>query len=274
MSLHVQASNINLRVTIFLVEIVFASTLTYWMRRTLRGQKETWRFFATILGYGAITALISAFVELHYSFDLRKLQLQSPQLLTHFGGSYETINIFSASTIEELAKYVAAVLAITNARHFYRLSSAIVYLILIGLGFSLMEDAIFFLNPATLAPYRLLSFFVHSGTSAVIGYYLGRFRFGQAKYWQLALAVLGAIVLHFSFNIATTLSDHFISFYITLAITVFISSRIIILFRRTVEEEYALERQIFQPDSTGVLLNVNQTKRTSGTTSKDSVRVL
>jgi RsiW-degrading membrane proteinase PrsW (M82 family) len=145
--------------------------------------------------------------------------------------------------IEELAKYTVAVFTVINTKHFHKMSDAITYMILIGLGFSLVEDAIFFLNPATDAPYRLLSFYVHSGTSAIIGYSLGRFKFGQAGYGELFRAVCGAILLHFGYNLATSLSGSETAFWLTVAITIYISLQIFILFRRAQVEEYEIERQ-------------------------------
>ena len=248
-----------IRLVVFGLEISFTFSLIYWIRLSSPTHKQSWRFFANLLVWGGVAAVIAAYVELTYSFNIPEIQAKSPALVVHYGTWYEMINNASASLIEELAKYTVAVFTILNSRQVRKLSDAIVYLILIGLGFSLIEDIIFLLNPDTVAPYRLLSFYVHSGTSAVIGYSLGRYMSGVARYPELLIAILGAIGLHFAYNLSTTLQDGHYSFYLTIAITVYISLQIFILFRKAIEEEYRLGHR-FRAATTQKLLNLTPSK--------------
>lgn len=232
-----------LRVAVFGLELFLTYCLVAWMRSSRRGRKEPWSFLIRIMAYGALTALIAAAIEVKYSFNLNELQYTAPELVANYGNWLELINNISASLIEELAKYVVAVFTVINSKHFHKMSDAIVYLILIGLGFSLIEDAIFLVHPETMAPYRLLSFYVHSGTSAIIGYAMGQFKLGIAGYWQIVIALCAAVLLHFGYNLAVNLDNPLYSFYLTCAITLFISLQIFVLFRKATLEEYHLERK-------------------------------
>jgi RsiW-degrading membrane proteinase PrsW (M82 family) len=251
------SSDTAVRLAVIALEVSLAFSLMMWMHVSLKSQSEGWRFFLKLLLLGGLTAIIAAVIELKYSFNIQQLQETSPQLVERYGFFYNMINNLSGSMIEELAKYMVAVFTILNARHVHKLSDAIVYMILIGLGFSLVEDIFFLLNPDTIAPYRLISFYVHSGTSAIIGYSLGRFMSGVTKYYEVLLAIIWAITLHFFYNLSVTLADLQFSSYLTLFITAYISLQIFILFRRAIEEEYRLGHR-FRGTPTVKLLNLDK----------------
>jgi RsiW-degrading membrane proteinase PrsW (M82 family) len=236
-----------LRIGVFLFELVLTFALIVWLRAALRGTKQPWGFLLRILGYGALTAIICAVIEVRYSVSAAVVAREAPQLVGRWGAWLEVANNFSASLTEELAKYLVAVLTLLNTRHLRKISDAVLYLILIGLGFSLVEDAIFLINPNTDAPFRLLSFYVHSGTSAIIGYSFGRFRFKLAGYGELGRAVLAAVLLHFGYNLATSVRDPNASFWLTILITFFISLQVFILFRKAIIDEYNMERKVETP---------------------------
>lgn len=240
---HLTLSDILLRLGVFGVEIILTFSLIGWLRGSSRKNQEPYSFIFTVLLYGALTAAISAFVELKYSFNIPALKESAPYLVQRYGTWYQLINTFSASMIEEMAKYTVAVYFVINTKHNHKLSDSIIYLILIGLGFSLVEDFIFFLNPSTIAPYRLLSFYVHSGTSAIIGYSMGRFKFGLAGYGELSRAVVAAIGLHFMYNLSSTLNIEPQAFFLTLGISIYISLQIFVLFRKALLDEFNLDYQ-------------------------------
>lgn len=228
------------RLSVFGVEILLAFALIAWMRSSVRGPAAPWGFIALILAWGAVTALISAYVEIRYSFNLEKLTTEFPELVANNGHWLKLLNNVAASMIEEFAKYMIGVFTVINTRHIHKLSDTIIYLIIIGLGFSLIEDMFFLIHPDTVAPYRLMSFYIHSGTSAIMGYSLGRFKFGLASYRELIGSVVAAICLHFSYNFMTSLESP-LAFWLAVLLTVYISLQIFILFRRTVAEEERVE---------------------------------
>lgn len=133
------------------------------------------------------------------------------------------------------------VFSLLSTKHVHKMSDTIIYLIIIGLGFALVEDAVFLLNTDTSPVLRLMSFYLHSGTSSIIGYSLGRFKFGLAGYKELVIAVFAAVGLHFAFNLTTNLANNPTALVLAFAIAIYISLQIFILFRRTLVEEYSLE---------------------------------
>ena len=166
---------------VFGIEILLTFALISWLRNTSRGPVAPWNFIFFILMWGGATAIISAYVEIRYSFNLDKLTTDFPELVHTHGPWLTLINTGANSLIEELAKYMIGVFAIINTKHIHKLSDTMIYLIIIGLGFALVEDIFYLITPETIAPWRLMSFYVHSGTSAIIGYSLGRFKFGLAS---------------------------------------------------------------------------------------------
>jgi RsiW-degrading membrane proteinase PrsW (M82 family) len=235
--------DITLRLGVFGAEILLTLALITWMRSSSRDPKVPWKFILQILLWGAVTALVAAFIEIRYTFNLQQLAQSRPALVEQHGPWLQILNVSAVALIEELGKYMIGVFTVVNTRHVHKLSDTIIYLIIIGLGFSLVEDVFFLLNPDTIAPYRLISFYVHSGTSAIIGYSLGRFKFGLATYRELAGSVIAAVGLHFAYNLTTNLSDTHLSFDLAVALTIFISLQIFILLRKTLVEEYELERR-------------------------------
>lgn len=225
----------QLRLSVFLLEVILAIVLIIWLRLMARGEPPPWGFLFRLLFFGSVAALLAGYIEIRYSLVVDQLAPNHALL--------EGINNAGASLVEELAKYFVATITIINTRHYHKLSDTILYMIIIGLGFSLVEDALFLINPEVSAPYRLLSFYLHSGTSAIIGYGLTRYKFKLAKYPQLIFSILAAVVLHFTYNWATGLNDGSLSFALTICIALFITLQIFILFRKSIIDEYQMEHK-------------------------------
>ena len=215
------------RLGVFLLELLLAVLLGVWLRTTSRKPPPT-LLLIELAGWGAATAVLTAVIELHFA-------------LPRFSLGAQLINISTASIIEELAKYSVAVFLLLPSREIHRLSDATLFLILIGLGFALAEDAVFLADPSTIAPYRLLSFFLHSGTSAIIGIHLGKYLLKLEGAGRLVLGVMSAIFLHFLYD-ASTLVDGHSGFILTGLVSLLISLQVFLLFRRSVEEEFMHER--------------------------------
>ena len=178
-------SETSFRIGIYASEILLALGLIIWLRGSARGPREPWSFILKILAGGVLAAIVSAVITLKYSFNVKELADTHPQLVDQYGTWLQVLNHLSASMIEELGKYMIGVFTLLSTRHAHKMSDTIVYLIIIGLGFSLVEDALFLLDPSTSPLLRLMSFYLHSGTSAIIGYSLGRYKFGLASYREL-----------------------------------------------------------------------------------------
>jgi len=242
-------------VLIFLLEILLTSLLVWWLHSASRGEKIPSSFIAELLVAGAIAALIAGVFELNYGLHSEAIRRIAPQLAAAHPTALLGLNYTVVAVIEEVAKYCAALFLITRSRSLGRLSDAIFYMVVIGLGFSLIEDALFLLNPNIDAPYRLFSFYLHSGTSAVLGYGFARFTFKLWKYPQLLASLVTAVILHLAYNVFTSLNNHILGFMLSLSLTVVVSILVFILYRRTVLLEFHLER-ISKPPRRHRLLNI------------------
>jgi RsiW-degrading membrane proteinase PrsW (M82 family) len=233
----------TLRLAVIAVEVLLSLSLIGWMRSSEKGEPLPAKVILSILALGSVTALASAIVVIRYQFDIPTIQVQNPEVFAKYGTLMVMLNIFAAAASEEMAKYVvAAFLLLGKLRNPPRLSDTISTMILLGLGFALIEDAVYlFLQPDTVPAYRLLSFLVHSGTSAIVGYSLGRFRFGLTGYRELLRAILAGILLHTSYNLTTRLENAQLAFALTVLLTVLISLQIFILYRKTVKEQRMIE---------------------------------
>lgn len=248
---------IQLGHAVLLTEVFLTAVLISWLLSTRGGRSMPARALFKALFCGAIIALIAAYVTLQYRFDISALEVSHPDLIAQAKGWLITANVLWASAVEELAKYVVGVFTLVSIKHNRaRLSDTIIAMIVVGLGFSLIEDALFILDPSTNAPFRLLSFYLHSGTSAIIGYSLGRFRFGLTGYRELFRAVIAAILLHAIYNLSTALQPSDLRTYLTFAVIFFITIQVFILFRKTLEDEAKLQTRVRPKQVPTHLLNL------------------
>jgi RsiW-degrading membrane proteinase PrsW (M82 family) len=245
----------TLSAVVFGLELILTIGLIIWLLAMSRGEQIPTPFIFTLLAYGGLAALIAGVIQIRYGITRNELQQLAPHLTSRYANALLGLNYIVVAVVEELAKYCAALFLIIHTRRLKRLSDAIFYLVIIGLGFSLVEDALFFLSPHIDAPYRLLSFYLHSGTSAVLGYGFARFYFKHWHYRNL-LACLGlSILIHLTYNVFTSLNDHLIAFLLTLTMTSLISLQIFLVYRHTVLLEFHLER-INTPKRRHKLLNL------------------
>ena len=233
-----------LRLAVIGVELFLTFALINWMRNESGRTPLPWRVIFSVLGAGAFVAVISAFVTLKYSFDIPSLELQFPQVVDHRESLFLFLNILGAALVEELAKYTVGSFLLLSNRSIKRMSDLIACMVITGLGFALIEDILYLVTQVDVGPYRLLSFYLHAGTSAIMGYSLARFHFGLTGYRELFRAVGAAILLHLGYNLATQLDEPRISLVLSFGITMLITLQIFILYRRTLAEEYALERKL------------------------------
>jgi RsiW-degrading membrane proteinase PrsW (M82 family) len=246
----------TLRYIVLALEVGLTAGLIFWMRSETRGVPISWKYIFKILTAGAGVALISALVVIRYSFNIEALQETNPSIVDQYKGWMIFLNVIGAASVEELAKYTVGVFFLVSSRRVHRLTDVILAMIVAGLGFSLIEDILYLLSTDAVPAYRLLSFYLHSGTSAIMGYALGRFHFGLTGYRELMRALLAAIGLHAAYNLALNLEGTTLPLYIAFAITLFISLQIFILFRKSLEEEYVLDQRKRKKPKAVKLLNL------------------
>jgi RsiW-degrading membrane proteinase PrsW (M82 family) len=224
------------RLIVILAEILLSVTMIAWLRsHSRRTPPLSWSLILSFLGAGAVVAITSAIIVLRFSFSTAQLMGE----LSAYAGQLVVFNIVAAASVEEIGKYALGVFLLLSNRSIKRASDIIALLIIAGLGFALLEDMLYLLSPSTEPLYRLLSFYLHAGTSAIIGYSLGRFHVGAAGYREVAGAVIGAIALHASYNLTTRLPDARASLALSVLFTILITVQMFILYRKIVATEEA-----------------------------------
>jgi RsiW-degrading membrane proteinase PrsW (M82 family) len=231
------------RVGSYLLEIVLAAAMIFWLRSSSRGTPLAWKTIWKVLLYGVICALVSAFITIHYSFNLAAIEANNEALFNQYGTLMLLLNIFIGSIVEELAKYVVGVFLLIDNKTIRRMSDIIMLMVIVGLGFALIEDLLYLIVSPADAPLRLMSFYLHAGTAAVMGYSLARFRYGLAGYRELFLAVISAMSLHVCYNLATQVEQENTRLFLMAAVALVISLQIFSLVTRTIKEEYLLEQE-------------------------------
>lgn len=247
-----------LRYIVLALEVGLTAGLILWMRNSVRGVPVSWKHIFQILAAGGGVALVAALVTMRYSFNIDALQESHPALVENYRGWMIFLNVIGAGSVEELAKYTVGVFFLVSNRKVHKLTDIILSMIIVGLGFSLVEDILYLMTTDAVPTYRLLSFYLHSGTSAIMGYALGRFHFGLAGYRELLKALGMAIMLHSIYNLSLNLEGKVLPLYLAFAVTLYISLQIFILFRKSLEEEYDMNRRIERkkPKVTTKLLNL------------------
>ena len=175
-------------------------------------------------------AIISAIVEIRYMIRINNQT-----------ATYDFLNSLNASVVEEIAKYAVGVFAILYSSKIHRITDVITFMIIVGLGFAITEDAVYLLNPSINAPERLISFYLHSGTAAIMGYAMGQLRFGLGGYRNLLRAIFYAIFLHLAYNSCSLLSNDKLGLWLSLGVVVCIGLQVIITFRKATANDIALE---------------------------------
>jgi RsiW-degrading membrane proteinase PrsW (M82 family) len=136
---------------------------------------------------------------------------QQPLLLTSLG-------LLLIAPMEELFKYVVLRLSVYRSHDFNQVFDGIVYGITVALGFSFVENLMYFVHLYTsqnTLPFititimrGTISTFGHVTFTAILGYYLGRAKFSASgRGWLVVQGLVFASLLHFIFDFL--LSSHF-----------------------------------------------------------------
>jgi len=118
---------------------------------------------------------------------------------------YGIASLFVLAGIEEIVKFGAVFFSVSKRKEFDEPIDPMIYMVTAALGFAAIENiATVFQAPSSLetATLRFVgATLLHSLSSAVVGYYWGRFLAFGTKYWRRIIAgLLGATVLHVVFN--------------------------------------------------------------------------
>jgi len=163
-----------------------------------------WIFLFFLLGM-----LITPFVWLLEDFFITLLQIDITGFLPFFVSAFLYLGI---AGIEELAKFFTASLALKKNKHFDEAIDAMIYLIVLSLGFGVVENILIsyqevssgghFVSALQLISLRFIGAnLLHALSSGLIGFFWAlKLVTGKKKYLGIGL-ILG-ILLHWAFNLA------------------------------------------------------------------------
>lgn len=171
--------------------------LLYYLRKDFH--PEPMRIIVKLFAIGFLITILAAIIELYSQHFLKGIVKNI--IIIIIGGAF----------IEEFLKYGVARQAIArNKKEFNEPTDAMIYLIVVALGFAASENIIIFLNSSfngesinQIITITILRFWgatlLHTLSSGIIGYYLAQKYFYNKKY-QLIQGFIFAIILHTVFN--------------------------------------------------------------------------
>lgn len=171
--------------------------LLYYLRKDFH--PEPMRIIIKLFAMGFLITILAAVIELYGQHFLKGIVKNI------------IIIIIIGAFIEEFLKYgVARKIIASNKKEFNEPTDAMIYLIVVALGFAASENIIIFLNSLfngesinQIITITILRFWgatlLHTLSSGIIGYYLAQKYFYNKKY-QLIKGFIFATMLHAVFN--------------------------------------------------------------------------
>jgi len=185
--------------------------LLYYLRKDPHPEPK--KIIIKLLLIGFLITLVAATLELYAQYFLMGLVKNI------------IIIIIGGALVEELLKYLVAMRIIRhNKKEFNEPSDAMIYLIVVALGFAASENIIILLSSSLnvesinqIIITTILRFWgatlLHTLASGIVGYYLARKYFYNKKY-QILQGLIFATILHAVFNyfIITTQNIKYIEY--------------------------------------------------------------
>lgn len=188
-----------------LITVLPGFLICYFIIKVDKYEKEPISLLAICWGLGAMVFYLARYCE--GAFDDGVMPYINENDLnpnTHFG-----LLLFSAfvrtAFVEEFLKFVVLLLLPYNHKHFNEPMDGIVYAVMIGMGFAIIENVVYCMYPpdVVLAIVRNLTAVPsHAVFGVIMGYYVGLAKFNSDKRIQyLLLALFGTIFIHGLYDI-------------------------------------------------------------------------
>ena len=195
---------------IFIVTTVVPIALWLWfVRWEDRSEPEPGRLMRRCF-YTAIFACLGAGLLEVFLFELLRLPAE-PAELAHTSPYLALLTVFLVGPIEEVSKYIVLRTTVYASHDFNQVFDGIVYGITVALGFSFVENILYFMDFYTSEPTLpfiifaslrgLLSTLGHVTFTGIMGYFLGVAKFSNLnRGWIITKGVLIASVVHAVFD--------------------------------------------------------------------------
>ena len=166
----------------FVVQVVVCVLVLRWLLKKKTGEPFSKKMVARLLGFGALSVVLCYVVS-----DVLSIKRDTFFDLNPILAGFLTA-LLTAALLEELGKYILFRLALIKNREVISWLDAIIAAILVGIGFTVLEDAEFAISGDTnilraIVPAHLLF-------QGIMGYYYGKARVTKKRVYDvLSLAV-------------------------------------------------------------------------------------
>jgi RsiW-degrading membrane proteinase PrsW (M82 family) len=225
------------RILVYAIEITLSLVLIQWLSHAKGAKPIQPKLVRSIFLVGGVTALVIALIIYQFQSGFGLLTAAAQSDYTSSAAIALFIVIFVGAIAEELAKYFIGISMLVTNNLVRTVSDAVRLMVIAGIGFTLFEDALFLIQPDINPWVRILSFYFHSGTAALIGYGLGKFRFGLGGYRTLIVCVSGAILLHLAYNVASLIDNGTLSILMLCALALLSTLPVFVLYNRALRKE-------------------------------------
>ena len=178
-------------IIVFAVEAAVCFLILKWLLKKKTGEPFSRKMVAKLLGFGALSIIVFMAITLFLPIERDTFFGLNPVLAGFLTA------LLTAGLFEELMKYIFFRLALIKNREVISWLDAVIAAIIVGMGFTLLEDLEFVVSGDTnilraIVPAHLLF-------QAIMGYYYGKARVtGKSIYDVLSLAV--PVLIHTFFD--------------------------------------------------------------------------
>jgi len=178
---------------------------------------ESNKMIIKVFSWGIATAIIAAAVEIGIAFGIGGFMALSPiKINAPFFLSFILYHLIAIALVEEVSKFLVVKKTAINDPEFDEPVDAMLYMIIIALGFAALENLLYLfsalfsaeglsmLNAALISGFRFIgATFLHALASGTIGFFLALSIFKpDKKIMYLGIGITIATALHGLFNIS------------------------------------------------------------------------
>lgn len=188
----------------FTLAVVPGILICYLITKLDRYEKERLPLLTISLGLGIGIFFVARYAEGHFDeWILSYYQVEGFNPNTHFGTLFLSA-FFRVGFIEEFLKLVVLLLIPFNHRKFNEPMDGIVYAVVIGMGFAVVEN-IYYCMPNNEYMLALVRNFTavpsHAVFGVILGYYVGLAKFSKNKIKYILQGFLLAVGIHGLYDI-------------------------------------------------------------------------
>ena len=174
----------------FIVQVVVCILILRWLSGKKTGEPYSRKMIIKFLGFGAVAVVVCLFISF-----LLPIKRDSFFDLNPILAGFLTA-LITAAAFEELIKYLLFRLVLIKNEKVISWLDAIIAAVIVGIGFTLLEDAEFAVTSGTNILRAIIP--AHLLFQGIMGYYYGKARVKKSIYDALSLAV--PILVHTFFD--------------------------------------------------------------------------